>query len=216
MNSKIIVFDFDGTIANSYDTFVMIINRLAPEFGYKPVGEEKLKQLRHLDSQQIIRQSEISLFKVPALLRRVKKEMAQEINNVGPIIGMEAALMEIKQQGNTLGIITSNTKENVVTFLQNNQLEHIFEFIYSGISLFGKDRIINKLIRKHKLLRETMIYVGDETRDIDAAKKSQIQVIAVGWGFNAPEILTRHQPDCLINNPSQLPKVITNSCVRVS
>ncbi len=216
MNSKILVFDFDGTIADSYDTFVTIINRLAPEFGYKPVSEEKLKQLRHLDSQQIIKQSEVSLFKVPSLLRRVKKEMAQEIHNVVPIRGMEAALMEIKEQGNTLGILTSNTEKNVVAFLQNHQLEHIFDFIYPGISLFGKDRIINKLIRKHKLLRETMIYVGDETRDIDAAKKSQIQVIAVGWGFNAPEILKQHQPDFLINNPSQLQNVITNSCARVS
>ncbi len=45
-----------------------------------------------------------------------------------------------------------------------------------------------------------MIYVGDETRDITAAQKSQVQVVAVAWGFNSPQILSQFNPDHLIDH----------------
>ena len=49
-----------------------------------------------------------------------------------------------------------------------------------------------------------MIYVGDETRDITAAQKSRVQVVAVAWGFNSPQILTQFNPDHLIHHPLEL------------
>jgi phosphoglycolate phosphatase len=53
-----------------------------------------------------------------------------------------------------------------------------------------------------------VIYVGDETRDIEAARKIQIQVIAVSWGFNSREVLAEQKPDFLISHPSQLIEVV--------
>ncbi|PSB03825.1 HAD family hydrolase, partial [Merismopedia glauca] len=53
-----------------------------------------------------------------------------------------------------------------------------------------------------------VIYVGDETRDIEAARKSKIKAIAVCWGFNFREILAKYKPDFLIDRPSQLLEVV--------
>lgn len=210
MTTKVIVFDFDGTIADTYDTFVAIINRLADEFGYQPVSQEEIRRFRNLNSQEIIKQSGISLFKVPALLRRAKQEMSQEITKIPLITGIESALLNLQNQGKKLGIVTSNTQENVDCFLHNHALENAFDFVYSDTNIFGKHKIINKLIKQEKLLREKIIYVGDETRDITAAKKSNIKVIAVSWGFNSPEILAKCNPDFLIDNPMELPKIIAD------
>jgi len=200
---KVIIFDFDGTIADTLDAIVSITNRLAEDFGYQPASPAQVAQLRNLNSRQILKQSGISIFKIPFLLKKVKAELNKEIQVLSPISGMEEALTELKFQGYRLGIITSNSKENVTIFLDKNNLQ-LFDFVYSGRTLFGKNKLINRLLKAEKINPEEAIYVGDETRDIEASKKAQIKVIAVSWGFNSKEVLAENQPDFLIQQPYEL------------
>ena len=210
MTNKVIVFDFDGTIADTYQAIVDITNDLSSEFGYQPMSEEELLLLKNLSSKEIVRRTEISLFKLPFLVKRVQKELSHQITELSPIKGIESVLVELKQRDYILGIVTSNVKENVVAFLQKNDLEYLFNFIYSGTNIFGKHRIINELVRKRNLNKTDVIYVGDETRDIRSARKSGIGVIAVGWGFNSQEILAEHEPDFLAVKPTELLKAIAS------
>lgn len=208
MTKKVIMFDFDGTIADTLDAIVSITNRLAVEFGYKQTTQEELAQIQNLNSKEIIKQSGISIFKLPFLLRKVKAELNKEIQRVRPISGIKEALIELKNQGNRLGILTSNSSANVVAFLETNGLEDLFDFIYSGKTLFGKSKVMNNLLKQENIDPKTAIYVGDETRDIEAARKSHIKAIAVSWGFNSAEVLAKHNPDFLIHQPNQLIEVI--------
>ena len=77
-----------------------------------------------------------------------------------------------------------------------------------GLPLFGKERVLRQIIRKNQLNPAQVIYVGDETRDVEAARKTAIRVIAVGWGFNTSQALARHQPDFLIQRPGELVEVV--------
>jgi phosphoglycolate phosphatase len=208
MTQKVIVFDFDGTIADTVDALVTIVNRLALEFGYRQITPEELALLRNFTSREIIKYSGVSLFKIPFLLKKVKGELKHKIQELKPIPAIDAALIELHNHGYKLGIITSNSQENVTAFLKNNQLEEYFEFIYSGVTIFGKTTIINNVLKQKNLATESVIYVGDETRDIEASQKANIQVIAVSWGFNSPEALAKQNPDFLINHPRELLEVI--------
>ena len=203
----VIIFDFDGTIADTYQAVVNITNNLSSEFGYQPLDSETLQLLKNLSSKEIVKQSEISLFRLPFLLKRIKTELGKQIEYLEPIPGMVEVLTELKQQNNTLGIVTSNVKENVMAFLEKQKLEHLFEFIYSGKTIFGKHRLINQAIRNHNLNKEEVIYVGDETRDIRSAKKSNIYIISVTWGFNSETVLKEHQPNFLATTPSDILKI---------
>jgi phosphoglycolate phosphatase-like HAD superfamily hydrolase len=207
MTVKVIIFDFDGTIADTLDAIVSITNRLALEFGYKQTTLEELAQLKNLNSRQIIDQSGISIFKLPFLIRKVKVELSKEIQRLSPIPGIKEALTDLKNQGNSLGIITSNSKDNVMAFLGTNNLQELFNFIYSGTT-FGKSKVINKLLKQENINPEEVIYVGDETRDIEAARKSNIKAIAVTWGFNSKQVLAEQSPDFLIHQPNDLIEVI--------
>lgn len=207
MTVKVIIFDFDGTIADTLDAIVSITNRLALEFGYKQTTLEELAQLKNLNSRQIIDQSGISIFKLPFLIRKVKAELSKEIQTLNPVPGMKEALTQLKNQGNSLGIITSNSKDNVMAFLETNNLQELFNFIYSGTT-FGKSKVINKLLKQENINPEEVIYVGDETRDIEAARKSNIKAIAVTWGFNSKQVLAEQSPDFLIHKPNDLIEVI--------
>ncbi len=205
---KAIIFDFDGTVADTFDTIVVISNRLALEFGYKQAAPEEIEQIKNLSSREIIRQSGVSLLKLPFILRKLKHELNNEIHRLNPLPGIREALEELKMQGYRLGIITSNDRDNVMLFLQNTNLQELFEFIYSGATIFGKSRVINRFLKQAQLAPEEVIYVGDETRDIEAAKRSKIKMIAVSWGFNSKTVLAEHNPDFLIHHPKELMQAI--------
>ena len=208
MTIKVILFDFDGTLADTLDALVKITNRLSLEFGYQPVSPEDILQLKQLSSREVIRQSGVSLFKLPFLLRKVRAELNSEIQAFSLIPGMKEVLLELHQQGNHLGIVTSNALENVHLFLENNEVQNLFGFIYSEMKIFGKSKVIKRFLNREGLKPEEVVYVGDETRDIEAAQQTQIRVIAVAWGFNSPEILASHQPDFLIHTPTELIAVV--------
>jgi phosphoglycolate phosphatase len=210
MTQKVIIFDFDGTIADTVDALVSIANRLAVQFGYIQITPEELGLLRNLTSREIIKYSGISLFKVPFLVKKVKGELKNKIPELKPIPGMQEALIALNNEGNRLGIITSNSQDNVTQFLKINELENLFEFIYSGVTIFGKTTIINNVLRQKQLKPQEVIYVGDETRDIEASKKSNIKVVSVTWGFNSQEVLAKQNPDFLIQRPCELVEIIKN------
>ena len=204
MTARIILFDFDGTIADSLDSIVKITNRLSGEFGYKKTTEEDVENLRNMNSLQIIKTSGVPIFKIPFLLQMVKLELNHEIQNLKPIPGILETLHTLKQKEHRLGIVTSNSLENVKGFLERNDMNKLFSFIHAGSTLFGKNKAIRNFLKKEGVSPEAVIYVGDETRDIEAAKKARIKVIAVSWGFNSKTVLAKHNPDLAIDKPQDL------------
>lgn len=209
MTIKLVFFDFDGTIADTLNVVVSITNRLALEFGHKPIEPEELAKIQKFSSRQIIKYSGISILKVPFLLAKVKAELKNEIQTVEPFPELKPVLMELRNQVDTLGILSSNSEENIITFLSANNLE-LFDFIHTEAPLFSKSRIINKILKQTNIKPEESIYVGDETRDIEAAKRSHVKAIAVSWGFNSKEILAQQNPDFLIHEPTELIDIILN------
>ena len=207
--TKVIIFDFDGTLADTIDILLSITNRLSAEFGFKSATKEELAQLSNLNSWQILQYSGISLFKIPMLIRRLKAELHSELPHIQLFPGIKEVLLELKKRGFQLGIITSNSRENVLGALEKNGLQDTFTFIYSG-STFGKHKVINKWLRLENIHSEKVVYVGDEIRDIDAAKKTGIKVIAVGWGFNSPQALAAQNPNFLIKRPQELIEIMNS------
>ena len=210
MTAKVILFDFDGTIADTYQVIANITNQLSTEFGYKALDEEELLLIKNLSSREIVKRSEISIFKLPFLVRRIRTELKKEIAELNAISDMVRVLLRLKSTGYILGIVTSNTRENVDIFLNKHGLNSIFSFIYSGTAIFGKHRVLKQVVREHRLKKSDVIYVGDETRDVRSARKSGIAIIAVSWGFNSAEILQEHKPNYLVDRPQQILEAIAN------
>lgn len=201
---KLVIFDFDGTIADTFSAIVGITNRLSTEFGYLPSAPDDVAQLQNLTSRQIIKLSKISILKLPFLLRRVRSEMEREMSHLHPFPGIPDALRTLQVEGYQLAIVTSNSQENVQNFLKIHQIDPLFNHIYSGATLFGKHHILRQCLRQQRTRPESAVYVGDETRDIEAARKSKLKVISVSWGYNSADILLSQKPDRLITQPEEL------------
>ncbi|MBE9010850.1 HAD hydrolase-like protein [Pseudanabaenaceae cyanobacterium LEGE 13415] len=198
------MFDFDGTIVDSLDAGVLITNRLAAEFGFPPFDEEILAELKNLGSRAALKRSKIPVWKLPFLIRRFTQELNQEIPHLKLFPEMKETLLELKRQGNVLGIVSTNSVKNIQEFLRVQNLSSTFDVVSANYSLFGKSRLIQKIIRQQKLQPNQLYYVGDETRDIEAAKQSGVNSIAVTWGINSAEILLEQDPNFLVNHPKEL------------
>lgn len=198
-----IIFDFDGTIADSFGVIKNILLNLSDDFGYKKPTDKQINLLRTKHPKEIMRILGLSYFKLPFLIHRVDKEIQRQIAAVKPIEGIKEVLIQLKSQHYLLGMVTSANEKNVSAFLKNNDLE-VFDFIQTGSSIFGKARILKKVLKKQKIGKKEVLYVGDEIRDIEAARKVGIKMIAVTWGFNNREGLQQFHPDVLIDTPSEL------------
>jgi phosphoglycolate phosphatase len=206
---KTILFDFDGTIADTLDVIVRIGNQLAPQFGYPPVTAAELKQLRHLPTREILRQTNIAVWKLPLLLRRLRLELQREAATLQLIPEIKQTLITLALLDYRLGIVTTNSQETVELFLKHHGLFELFSFVYAEVKIWGKANTLRRLLKQEQLSRETVIYIGDEVRDIEAAQKIQIKVIAVGWGFNTPDILATYHPDFLVDHPTQIAEIMS-------
>lgn len=207
MAHKVVIFDLDGTIADILPLLVKILNSSSAEFGYNELKEENIEELRAKDTSEALRHLGISIFKLPFLVKKARAELSKEIDKLRPIKGISEALSKVKKAGYKLGILTSNSEENVRKFLENNGLQ-IFDFIYSGSSFFGKGRVLKNLLLQQNLKSSEVVYVADETRDVKAARKAGVKIVAVSWGFNSRQAFTSSKPDSLVDKPEELVKVL--------
>lgn len=206
-NNLTLIFDFDGTIAETLPFFIDVFNKSALKSGFKKIEAEEIEKLRGKEAKEIIKFFKIPLIKIPSLLKNIRSILAQEIENLKPAEGIKKVLLQLKKKGFAMGILTSNSEENVRKFLRKNNLD-LFDFIYSDSSIWRKDKMIKLLAKKRKLNLTDVVYLGDETRDIASAKKAGVRIIAVSWGFNNADILKKYQPDFLIEKPDDLINVL--------
>jgi phosphoglycolate phosphatase len=198
-----LIFDFDGTIADTFDAGVMILNKLAGEFGFRPLHPKDMEKVRDMRTRQLMKFLDIPTRKMSRIARRGSEELYACIHSIQPLPGMPEALRELQTLGFALGIITSNTELNVQIFLRSHELE-LFDFVRCSSKLLGKARMIRSVIRRQHVRAADILFVGDETRDIEAAKKAGIRIAAVTWGYNSRRSLEAMKPDFVFESPKEL------------
>jgi phosphoglycolate phosphatase len=78
---------------------------------------------------------------------------------------------------------------------------HQFE---CGASLFGKASKFKHAIKTSGIPLAQTLCVGDETRDIDAAKEIGVACAAVLWGYATAEVLKAHAPNYVCASMDQV------------
>ena len=200
---KLLIFDFDGTIADTFDAAFGILNKLAVEFGFRSLEPKDLERARDMRTRQLMKFLGIPTRKMSRLARRGSEELHARIHAVQPLPCMPEALRELQALGYALGIITSNNEVNVQIFLRSHGLE-LFNFVRCSSKLLGKARMIRSVIRREHVRAADILFVGEETRDIEAAKKVGIRIAAVTWGYNSRRSLETMKPDFVFESPGEL------------
>jgi len=201
---KHILFDFDGTIANSGVLAVQIINELADKHGYRKVTAEEYLALNQLPVRERFKRQGVPLYKFPILVKGCLTIYRRLMPSVATFEGIPAAVAALKQEGILLSIVSNNSVENIRSFLEANAMSGHFDHILSVKHLFGKDHSIRKFMKHHGLRPEELVYVGDELRDIEVCRKIPLRIIAVTWGFDPPGLIQSGKPDYIARRPEEL------------
>ncbi len=204
-----LIFDFDGTIADTLSAIIRLVNEHAKEFNIKPLAETDVDELRGMSNLDIIKKYKVPLLKIPYLVLRAQKELNKRIDEMSLFPGVKELVLDLKRRGIRLGILTSNSLENVKKFLKAQELD-IFDFIHAEQNFFGKNWALLHLLKKFHLKKEEVIYVGDEVRDIEACQKVNIAVIAVSWGFHRRKLLQDKLPTYLVDSPDEIRAIVSN------
>ena len=205
---KTVIFDFDGTIADTLPLIIEFFNQNAEKFGFKKLGSSEVEGLRNKTVLEIIKEYKISLFRLAFIAKKLRDDLGKKIRDAKLIPEIKEVFFKLKKKGFKIGILSSNSKENIEKFLLAKDLK-MFDFIQSETNIFGKDRALRNLLRRYNLPRENVIYVGDEVRDIEACKKNRVKIIAVTWGFSKKEIWKKNKPDYLVNKPQEILKIVS-------
>lgn len=198
------LFDFDGTLADSFDCVIDKANMLAKRFNLRQVSMEERESLRDLPSHEVLQFMQVPKYKIPILIYHMHNELRDAMSLIKPVPGMLEVLQELYARKHKMGIITSNSQENVLTWLKKNDMQHLFEFVHVESRLFSKRRVIKNTLARYKILKRDAMYIGDETRDIEAARNNDLISIAVTWGYNTAQVLQDYSPTYVVHEPNDL------------
>ena len=200
--NRTIIFDFDGTIADSLPIILKIYTHVLP--GGPQITKELFHLLRKLPAHKVAAKLDISLWRLPWLLKKGRKKMHDHLDEVLPFDGISDVLKELQNRGYKLQIVTSNSRTNVVAFLEMNNMTAYFDQVSSVRRLNGKPRVLKRIVSRQKLVMAETYYVGDEARDVMATQKVGMPIVAVAWGFNDATLLREMKPTAVIETPKEL------------
>lgn len=202
-----VVFDFDGTIVNSAELTLNILNALAEKYSFKTVSLDEAYILRHLPVMTRFRRIGVPPYLLPRMAVDALALYRQMIGTLHGFKGMSGLMQSLKDLGLCLSVVSSNSVENIEAFCARN-CPGVFDHIVSAHSLFGKHRTIKNYLHKYQLKPEEIIYVGDERRDVDACRAIGVEIIAVTWGFDPVELLLGGNPHYVAHNPEDILKIV--------
>lgn len=207
-NQPALIFDFDGTIANT----LPIVIDLFHESGVVDIklDDALIEELRGMSAQQVLKTVGIPIRKLPSLITKGRKELLLRLSDAKPFDDIVDVIKELSKDYD-LYVMSSNSEENIRHFFEDAGLSKYFKSIHGNVSIFGKTKIMRKIIVEEKLDKEKTWYVGDETRDVEAANKIKLKIISVTWGYNNKKILSKYKPTQLADTPKDLLKILKRS-----
>lgn len=188
MKRKLIIFDFDGTLADTFPSFVRIFDEAADKYGFRRIDRANAAHLRGLDARQIMAHHDIPFWKTPVIARFMRKRIGEQAHTIALFDGVAATLRALHARGVILTIVTSNAHANVLAIL-GPELAALFSHIECGAGLFGKLPKIRKVLAATGIEPAQALLIGDEIRDARVAQEAGVDFGAVSWGFNDAQVL---------------------------
>jgi pyrophosphatase PpaX len=206
-----VLFDLDGTLINTNplitETFRQTLNHYMPErvFTDEDIMEFIGPTLDQTFSGLIFEKKD----EMTTYYRKINKELHDQMVEIYPTV--EEGLKQLKENGIRLGIVSSKKNDMVLHGLQYFKLDHLFEIV------IGNDDVINPkphpepielAITKMNITKEEVIFVGDNSHDIESGKNAGVITCGVSWSLRGANYLKQFNPDYILEDMTQLMKII--------
>jgi phosphoglycolate phosphatase len=203
------IFDFDGTLADTFPWAVNLYEQLSGRFNLPRVDPSDYERIRGLSVREMMHEFNIPSRRLPSIGTFVRREMARNLDKLALFDGIREALRALSRRGVRLAVVSSNDERNIRTVLGPETAAR-FDHYECGVSVFGKASKLRRTLRKTGVPAPAAIYIGDELRDLEAAYEAGIDFGAVTWGYNTRASLAALRPALLFDSVEELAEKLTN------
>ena len=203
MRYRLAIFDFDGTLADSFPWFVGAIDALAGRYRFRRIDPGEVEALRGLHASRILRHLRIAPWKVRLVAAALRRRMAAEAESIALFPGIAGLLAQLAADGIAVAIVSSNSEANVRRVL-GPALASTVAFYGCGASVLGKRPRLRAARRATGVAAHEALCVGDEIRDLEASHAEEMPFAAVAWGFTRADALAAHAPSALVRTVPEL------------
>jgi len=200
---RLVIFDFDGTLSDSGDWFLSVVDHLSERFKFRSVDPGEVEMLRHKSSREVIEHLRIPKWKLPRIARYVRKLVNEHVMQFELFPGTPDLGQQLADTGVKIALVTSNAKSNAKIILGPENAARIDLFV-CGSSLFGKAAKFRRVLKKMKMSPGEALAIGDETRDVDSAREVGMRCGSVLWGYAGEALLVEMKPDALFRTPEDI------------
>lgn len=202
MRFQFALFDFDGTLADSQDWFLGVFDQVADRFGYRRLGPGDRERLRGLDTKAILSDLGVPIWKLPMIAKHLRDLATRDIESIRLFTGAAEMLAGVQAGGVRIAVASSNAEENVRRVLgpAAGQVAHFA----CGAHLFGKASKVRGVLRAARADAGAAILVGDEARDLEAAREAGVSCGLVAWGYADPTFLRSLSPDLFFERMEEI------------
>ena len=202
-----VLWDFDGTLADTLTVGLRIYNRLAQERGFRPITDPHA--VRHMSFREFTSAHKIGLHRVPSAFAAFIQELKAKADSISLCTGVADCVQQISSFGLMQAVVSSNSAETIRRCLQANDVLQHFQTVSGTMKIFGKETRIRKAVKELNVSADRALYVGDELRDIEAARAADVDVASVTWGLNSADALLKDSPNYLLSEPQELAELVT-------
>jgi len=203
MTYRLAIFDFDGTLADSFPFFLSVFNQIADQHGFRRIDITQVERLRHYEPRDMMRHVGMPPWKLPLAAASFKNLMSENAGQVRLFPQVDHALRELARGNLELTIVSSNSEYNVRQVL-GPELASLISQYECGMSIFGKTSRIRKVVKRAMVEPAAALYIGDQATDAEAARKAGVDFAAVHWGYAPIEVLRKVAPEHEFDMPGAL------------
>jgi len=204
---RLAIFDFDGTLADSLPWFRASFQDMITRFDLAPVRDDEVEGLRGMSAREITARLNVSMWQLPAIVSDMRKRKLAAAGEIALFSGIPEMLTDLRRQGVKTAIVSSDSEASVRQVL-GPSVSLITRFD-CGAAIFGKHWKFRRVARRLGMEPADTICIGDEIRDIEAARAAGMDSGAVAWGYALPSALQAAGPTHLFNSIGEMMQRLT-------
>ncbi|MFH1307513.1 MAG: HAD-IA family hydrolase [archaeon] len=192
---KLVIFDFDGTIVDSKAIYYNSFKKNITNLSVKQIDElvNKGGQLEHF-----LNELGFSKLKKWLVKRKIMKDVFKNLDNVRKCRDADA-IGKVKTEKI---LISNSTLDFIIPIVNRLKLMKYFSEIYGGDNFSDKQDFISDYLKKNKLKKDEVMYVGDRIADIKLARNLGIigAVVSGKCAWNSRKELIEAEPDFIVED----------------
>lgn len=203
MTPKLVIFDLDGTLSDSFPWFLRIVNSFADKHGFRRIEAHEIDMVRGKGSREIVKFFQVPAWKLPIIARDMRRLKSEHVHDIPLFPGVDRLLHRLAAKGVAAAMVSSDHEENVRRAL-GPENARLISYYACGASIFGKAPKFRRVLKMAGVAAADAICIGDEVRDIEAARKAGIACAAVAWGYASTGALQALQPDAMFTSMDEM------------